>query len=135
MRAHYVLDTNVLFDVLSKQAPVVGALERVMADGALIYLCPFVHFEVRRGFLHRPHAERERRFNAPSHEMHWADLGTGDWNVGAQLWAKCESEGRRQSDADIMIAAFALNRGATVVTADMRSFDDLPVPTENWREE
>ena len=135
MRAHYVLDTNVVFDVLSKQQPVATALEQAMADSALIYLCPFVHFEVKRGFLYRPHAERERRFQALSQLMHWDDLARADWNAGAQLWAQCEGSGRPRSDADFMIAAFALNRGAAVVTADIRGFEDLPVPTENWREE
>lgn len=32
-----------------------------------------------------------------------------------------------------MIAAFAQNPGAKVITADVRGFSDLPVLVENWR--
>ncbi|MGD9498566.1 MAG: type II toxin-antitoxin system VapC family toxin [Armatimonadota bacterium] len=39
------------------------------------------------------------------------------------------------SYADVMIAAYAQNRCAAVVTADCPGFAGLPVLVENWRSE
>ena len=134
MRVPLVLDSNAIFDVLEQHPSVVAALVSAMESSALVYLCPFVHFEVARGFLHRPHPERERAYLELSQKWHWDDVERADWNLGAVLWADRQRRGRPANDADLMIAAYAQNRGAKVVTADSRGFADLPVPIENWRE-
>lgn len=130
-----VLDTNVVIDLLAHIESVDRALAAALEADDAIYLCPFVYYEVQRGFLYRPSPLRERQFRALAQDWHWDDLLWGDWSLGARLWANCRSEGCAQSDADVVIAAFALNRNAAVVTADERAFANLPVPVENWRTE
>lgn len=133
MRQALVLDTNVIIDLMAHIQSVEKALEAALEADHAIYLCPFVYFEVQRGFLHRPSSFHERQFRALVEDWHWDELQRGDWSLGAQLWANCMGEGCAHSDADVVIAAFALNRNAAVVTADVRAFAHLPVLMENWR--
>jgi predicted nucleic acid-binding protein len=131
----YVLDTNVVFDMLNQQAAVLAAHRRALHANAAFIMCPIVHFEVMRGFVHRPDAEDERAFADLTVRCRWEDLERADWNLASELWAEGQSRGRRPQDADVLIAAFARNRGAVVITADARAFDHLSVSTENWRSE
>lgn len=87
MRPPLVPDSNVIIDVLRQRDPVTARLAEAVKNAAIIYLCPFVHFEIMRGFLHRPHAERERLYHGLSQGWHWNDIDRSDWNLGAQLWA------------------------------------------------
>jgi predicted nucleic acid-binding protein len=131
----YVLDTNVFIDLLSQREDITAELDQAIDADATLLLCPFVYYEMERGFRRFHQPEKEQRFLLLSHFTQWENLKLCDWNLSAQPWARNEEAGRRKSDADLAIAAFALNRGATVVTADMRAFDDLPVAVENWRAE
>lgn len=135
MRKPLVLDSNVIFDVLGQREDVASRLADAMETAALTYLCPFVHFEVTRGFLHRPVPARERLYQTLSQKWQWDEINRSDWNLGSVFWARREGAGKHGTDADLMIAAYAVNRGATVVTADLRGFEDLPVAIENWRVE
>lgn len=135
MRPLLVLDSNVIFDILLQRPSVMAGFVGAMTSATMVYLCPFVHYEVTRGFLYRPHPEREHRYHELVQKWHWDEVNRADWNLGALLWADCQRTGRPTSDADLMIAAFAQNRGAKVITADLRAFANLPVPVENWRTE
>lgn len=47
--------------------------------------------------------------------------------------ALLESHGRRLSDADLLIGAISLARGATIVTGNRRHYERIPgVSLENW---
>lgn len=131
----YVPDTNFISDLLNQQARVTEHYSGSIDEEAKFILCPVVYFEVTRGFVHRPDPEDERAFALLAAGWRWEELNRPDWLLASELWADCEGRGRRASDADALIAAFARNRGAMVVTADVKGFDHLAVATENWRAE
>jgi len=130
-----VLDTNAFIDLLAQREDVTAALDGAIDANAALLMCPFVYYEMERGFRRIYQPAKEQRFLFLSQAMAWEDAKLPDWNVAAQLWARSGRSGRTKSDADLLIAAFALNRGAAVVTADLRGFEDLPVAIENWRSE
>ncbi|MEA3403032.1 MAG: PIN domain-containing protein [Armatimonadota bacterium] len=134
MRTVYVLDSNTVSYIIERDAAVAARMAEAVAERALLYLCPVVYFEVSRGFLHRQNRPKERAFRALMQQMQWAEMDRADWNVAAHMWADCAGRGAIPSDADVLIAAFALNRGASVVTSNVKHFDALPVPLEDWRE-
>ena len=131
----YVPDTNVIFDVLNQQETVINHYRESVGREAKFVLCPVVYFEVVRGFVHRPDPDDERAFAVLASGWRWEDLQRSDWHLASELWADGQGSGRRPSDADALIAAFARNRGAMLVTADVKAFDHLSVATANWRAE
>ncbi len=55
------------------------------------------------------------------------------WNYAAQVWARFRSRGRPlDDDADLLIAAYARQLQATLVTNNTRDFEGLGVRLANW---
>jgi len=55
--------------------------------------------------------------------------------VFGRLKAALEGRGRPRSEPDLRIAAIALQHGLTIVTGNVRHFDDIPgLAVENWPE-
>ena len=130
----YVLDTNTIIYILQRDSTVVHKWQSAMRRNACIYLCPVVYFEVLRGFVLTPDAEQERVFRSMRPALEWQDLAENDWDRAASLWAASRQRGRRPKDADILIAAYAGNRNATIVTNNVRDFldPDIARMLENW---
>ena len=134
MPSPYVLDTNTIICILRREPRAVGGLRMAAERDAPVYLCPVVYFEVTRGFVITPDVEQERVFHSMKEALEWDDLSERDWDKAASLWAECRQRGRRPKDADILIAAYALNRDATVVTDDVGHFENIGLVIENWRQ-
>ena len=49
----YLLDTNVVTQLLKRTPPVVEKYQRVLQQGEQFYLSAVVYYEVKRGLLHR----------------------------------------------------------------------------------
>jgi predicted nucleic acid-binding protein len=60
-------------------------------------------------------------------------LQRADWALAARLWAQRRQEGRPASDADLLIAAHATRLAAVVVTGNVRHFEGLGVPLQDWQ--
>jgi len=136
MNRRLVLDTNIVSAVLRRHRAAHGRFREETRAGSLLYLCPVVYFEVLRGLRHRDAHGQERRLEAIAAGMDWEELWADDWTRAAQLWSDTASRGRRcDDDADVLIAAYALNRDAVVITDNTRDFEAFGVPLENWREE
>lgn len=65
----------------------------------------------------------------------WQDYRRDDWALAAELWAQRRALGRPIADADLLIAVFARNRDAVLVTDNEKDFVDLGVKVENWMKE
>jgi len=132
----FVLDTNIISAVLRRDEAVRERLADEALQGSQLFLCPVVYYEVLRGLRHRDAEGQERRFAALVRGLDWEELWRDDWARAAALWAEAASRGRRYDhDADVLIAAYALNRDATVVTDNTRDFEPLGVAVDNWRAE
>ena len=81
-----------------------------------------------------PKPAKMSAFRGLMRALRWDEFTRQDWDRGARLWAECERVGRHAGDADVMIAAYALNRDATVVTDDVGHFEDIGLMIENWRQ-
>jgi len=133
MEPVYVLDTNIISFALERADPSSDRVNAAIREGVLLYLCPVVLFEVRRGFLHRPNARKSEAFERLTRFMVWDELSRDDWERAAELYAACESSGRHTDDADLLIAAYAVNRDAIIVTDNVRHLGGLGVDVENWQ--
>jgi tRNA(fMet)-specific endonuclease VapC len=129
----YILDTNVISDLLKGHPNVQARLRDAMQQEAAIILCQPVLYEVRRGLLWvgatSKQAVLERDF-LPLFQV--TPLLDGDWALAARFWADAVSTGRQLADIDLLVAAIAARLGAIIVSSDA-DFDALPVPRHDWR--
>lgn len=130
--ARYVLDTNILTAILKKNPEVTGRVNSALQSNAEFVMCPVVFYEIYRGLLQKD-AKKQLGFLLRYISTYtWDDLKRPDWEQAAQLWAELRRKGVTASDADLLIAAYALQRRAIVVTDNTDHFMPLGAPVENW---
>jgi len=128
-----LLDTMVLSAVLKKSPAVQAKLVAELGAGADVLVSPVVYYEIRRGLLKRDARRLLSYCDALIAPLLWIELTRGDWDEAASLWAKTQRAGHPREDADLLIAAQANRRGATVVTDNVREFRRVSgVEVVNW---
>ena len=131
----YLLDSSTVSMLLraDHNPDVVERHAQAGAQGADFVLSPVVAYEVRRGLHHRGAERQLADFEAIEDAWTWDDLERGDWLLAAELWAQRRTEGRPISDAYLLIAAHATRLEAVIVTSNVRHFEGLGVPVEDWK--
>jgi tRNA(fMet)-specific endonuclease VapC len=129
----YVLDTNILSLVLRKNVHATKRLLELQNENHLFVICPAVWYEVHRGLLHRDTRAQMSRFVDLVAQFEWQHYTREDWRLAAETWARLRASGRQIADADLLIAVFALNRDAVLVTDNTADFAGLRLLLDNWK--
>lgn len=130
--ARYVLDANILTAILKRDPIATGRATTALQSNAEFVMCPVVFYEIYRGLLYRDARKQLGFLLGYSDTYIWDDLKRPDWEQAAELWAESRRNGVTVSDTDLLIAAYAIQRSAVVVTANTDHFLPLGAPVENW---
>lgn len=125
----FVLDTNIVSLILRKNPMVRARFDQVLSSNNIFLGCPTVWYEVRRGLLARDARRQSGDFDTFFQTFIWQDYTRSDWELTADLWRQRHIQGLPISDADLLIAVFARNRDATLVTDNEKDFVQLGVVT------
>lgn len=130
----YLLDTNVITQLLKRTPQVVGRYRAALERGEPVYLSAVVYYEVKRGLLHVGATNQLRQLDENfKNVVRWVTVTDAAWDRAAYLWADCRRQGRpHDDDGDLLIAAQAIAIGAVVVTRNITDLVDLHVTIENW---
>lgn len=127
-----LLDTNTLNYLLKGNAPVADRLEEANGEGASFLLATPAHYELTR-YLDLKGAHRMRRiYSQITSSWQRCNLTFEDWSTAARLWAERHRAGKSIADMDLLLATLALREGSVLVTANVRHFEGLGLPVENW---
>jgi len=129
----FLLDTNVISDLLIKHSTVTQQIEEHKLNGDQLILCQPVYYELIRGLI-RANATNKQTIlqNKLLPSFQWQALDQQDWLQAAHYWSNAINAGKQLSDMDFLIAALATRLNATLVSADT-DFDALPIKREDWR--
>ena len=130
MATSYLLDTGPLgllaHDRPVRRKPIQVWLTQEMATGATVYISEVADYEVRRELLRLVRAgqlpaSRLNRLDQLAAFCHYLPVSSASWKRAADLWAEARQHGLPTAsaaalDADALVAAQALEMGATVVT-------------------
>ena len=130
--ARFVLDTNILSQILRRNAPALARLREAADHDDDLFMCPVVFYELSRGLSYRGADRQLEDLNAFVRTLQWVDYDRTMWVEAAGLWADRRRHGRSHDDADLLIAAFARRLRATLVTNNTADFTDLEVPIVDW---
>lgn len=132
----YCLDTNVCIDLIrGTSVPVRKRFKDVIADGAVLCVSSVVLHElwygVAKSAVPERNTERLQAFlSGPFEILQWDDA---DARAAGEVRAQLEKEGRPIGAYDALIAAQAVRRGITVVTANTREFKRVDgLMWEDW---
>ena len=131
----FVLDTNVVGELLREDRGVVGHARKQLRRKQTLLMCPVVLYELERGLLAKPGATKKRALLAQWLDvLEYRELDRPVWLEAAKLWADSRRAGRPHSDDDLLIAAFAKVHRAILVTRNSRDFEGLGIRLEGWAE-
>ncbi len=130
-----LLDTDILSEVFKQRDAVV---KQHAASYLLQYqqftFSVFSRFEIRRGYLSKQATQQLSRFDLFCGQCQVLTLDDAVFDRAALLWADARRGGHPCGDADLLIAATALEHGLTLVTGNARHFSWMTaLPTEDWR--
>lgn len=132
MKAHYLLDTNILSDLV--RYPQGSIAQRIAREGEnSICTGVIVAAELRFGAQKRDSRKLTLQVEAILSAIEIAPLEEPVDRVYAQLLVNLEERGEVIGPNDMLIAAHALILECAVITANVREFSRIPgLKTENW---
>ena len=131
----YIPDTNIWIYLLRKQENIRQALERALReDDTQIVVPPVVYFELLRGLEKRKDSESITFFKKmlDQKQCRYMECTRAIWDLAIQLWVKACTENKARQDADILIAAFAKDLNALLVTENTKDFSHLGIELTSW---
>jgi tRNA(fMet)-specific endonuclease VapC len=130
-----VLDTDILSEVLKqKDAVVIQNATAYLQQYQQFAFSALTRYEVLRGLKHKGATRQLQRFATfCQHSLVFA-ITDNVLDRAADLWVTASRAGAPRKDADLIIAATALEHGRAVVTGNTADFAWIPgLTVENWR--
>jgi predicted nucleic acid-binding protein len=131
----YVVDTNIWIEFLRKNPKVRTRLREKLAQRDPINeicIIPVVYYELLRGL-----EKRRDQGNINFIKTYWTTLSYYEatkqiWDEAIRLWVMTIRQNAMPGDRDLLIAAFAIQLSATVVSRNVRHFSVFGLSIENW---
>lgn len=128
----YVFDTNIVSEIIRRNPTLLARIALETHSEHIVYTCPMVWYEIRRGLLRKDAKSQIKRFEMLFEGFTWQDYTKEDWKLASELWAVRLVKGLPITDADLLIAVYAIKRNAILVTNNEKHFVELGVNVENW---
>jgi tRNA(fMet)-specific endonuclease VapC len=131
----YSLDTDTVTKLLKKHPGgqrVVDRFRQEILRNSRFIVCPVVFYEIRRELVLKKAKVQLAAFEQLMGAMAWMDFTLAVWERASDLWSVLRARGRSHHDADVLIAAHALEHRAVVVTGNVRHFQHTGVRFEDW---
>jgi len=129
----YALDTNIISYWLQRNVQVVERLSQVLRRGDVVIIPPMAYYEIRRGFKHKPSPKKELAFALVCKSFGIGEMNLAAWEKAADIYGKTRKVGSPIEDTDILIAAFCIVNNYTLVTRNIKHFQNIEsLVYENW---
>lgn len=130
-----LLDTDILSEVIKRRDLTVAANAAVyLQQHGQFTFSVFTQFEITRGYLEKQATTQLARFTTFCQHSRVLPLTDDIFARAANLWAFGRRMGYSPGDADLLIAATALDNGYVLVTGNTAHFQWIPaLRLENWR--
>src|SRR4051812_33198325 len=130
-----LLDTDILSEVIKLRDPTVRqkALDYIQVHGQLAF-SSMTRYEILRGYRDQNATTQLARFSAFCQHAIVFAITDPIFDRAAELWVAGRRGGHPHNDADLIIAATALERGRVLVTGNTAHFAWIPgLRPDDWR--
>jgi len=129
----YALDSNIISYLVDNNKQIISQARDICSNGGSIVIPPMVYYEVLRGFRHRRSPKKESAFFHTCSMFPVGKMNIDTWEKAADIYGKSRKTGRVIDDGDILIAAFCVTNGYTLVTNNEKHFKGIEgLAIENW---
>lgn len=131
-----LLDTDILSEVLKQRnATVAQKAAAYLADQGQFAFSVFTRFEIARGYKEKGATRLLTRLATFCRHSLVLSLTDAIFDRAEDLWVLARKAGYPHGDADLIIAATALEHGRVLVTGNTAHFGWIPGLTlEDWRQ-
>jgi len=130
-----LLDTDVLSEILKgRNARVLQVAQGYLAEHARFSFSAITHYEVLRGLRANRAGAAEREFLRLADDSDVLPISLRVLDRAADLWAEARRGGFPRNDADLIIAATAMETRRVLVTGNAAHFAWIPgLSLADWR--
>lgn len=129
----YAFDTNTIIHLMRGTDSVRENREKAKNNGARFIIPPFVNYEIRRGLIIKPISKHENAYAVIFNNCFLGEMTVAVWERAAKIYAELYIKRFTVKDADILIAAFCIVNGYTLVTDNTKDFENIDgLILENW---
>ena len=131
----YALDTNIISYLMRSDKKVTARWLEERKRGKKSVIPIIAYYEVKRGLLAVNATRKLKDFEELCSVLGVDDFSREDANTASRIYVELKSKGRMSEDSDILIAAQAISRGYTLVTNNVKHFENIgDLIFENWTE-
>ena len=131
----YAFDTNAIIHLMRGTNSVLNNREKAQKGGARFIIPPFVNYEIRRGLTIKPIPSHKSAYAIICDNCSLEEMTVDVWEHAAKIYAELYIKRFTAEDADILIAAFCIVNGYTLVTANTKDFKNIDgLQLVNWVE-
>ena len=129
----YVLDTDTLSYFIQESKQVISKFRSVITSGDSFVISPVTYYEIMRGFKHKSSPKKEKSFEYMCDLYPVGEMSFTAWKKAAEIYGFTRQAGNPIDDTDILIAAFCIVNGYTLVTNNVKHFQNIDgLSYENW---
>ena len=123
----YALDSSALIMLLRRKpdTAIVANFSYAILSGAEIIIPQFVHFEMLRGFNYVNAKEQEQAYRKFLAKYSVGRFSDSTWEIAAKLYSDLRKGGWNIGDSDILIGAFCIEHNYTLVTTNIKHFNNI----------
>jgi predicted nucleic acid-binding protein len=130
----YALDSNIVSYFLKKDSVVRGMFLTATKQNNRFIMPAIVYYEVKRWLLERGAKNKENDFSEFCQSVPLGEFDKRVWHLAASLYVQARRKGKPIDDADLLIAAFCIVNGYTLVTNNTRHFENIDgLDCVNWK--
>jgi predicted nucleic acid-binding protein len=131
----YALDTNIIIRLLRDEPAVCHKFDYAVEHGYEIVIPALVHYEMKRGFLIMSAPKKEASYKVLLEQCPVVEMNIASLERGASIYANLYHAKLTVEDMDLLIAAFCLTDGYTLVTHNAKHFNMIEnLAIEDWVE-
>ena len=132
----YAFDTNIVSYLLKKDVRIQRKMETAIKNEYKFVILPVVYYEVSRWLLERKALRLQAEFEQMCAKMPLIMVTKEVLDGAASLYVHARQIGRPiGSDADILIASFCLVNNYTLITNNVKHFDEIKgLRLINWKD-
>jgi predicted nucleic acid-binding protein len=129
----YALDSDTVSFILKEQVNVCSKFNTAIALDDALYVPPYVYYEVQRWLTLKNAMAKQKIFDSLYEETGISPISRAELDRAISLYVFLTRQGIVISDSDILIAAFCIENGYTLVTNNVDHYRNIPgLVFENW---
>jgi predicted nucleic acid-binding protein len=129
----YALDSNIISFYLKGNTAVIANIEKAISEDHTIVITPIAYYEVKRGLMLIGADKQLKKLETLCNLFPVGELGDYLLEESIRIYVQERKAKRNIEDADIFIAAFCILNDYTLVTDNVKHFQNITgLHLVNW---